>query len=185
MRGRRSLYAVTTRRLAWGLLGGTVVASLAVVGTPVWLLQPFAPQTAEAVAWSWALRRAAPLATLVAAVLSVGLAAALWRRWPDPGREADPAPTTPRTVPRTALVALVTLAMGAAWFARQNHFEWMFRPFPDARFVAASEAHDVPDAEPVIGVADRGEALAFPITRIGYHHLVNTTLGDVPIVATY
>ena len=44
---------------------------------------------------------------------------------------------------------------------------------------------DLKTWEPVIAVADRGDALAFPITRIGYHHLVNTALGGVLIVATY
>lgn len=61
----------------------------------------------------------------------------------------------------------------------------MFRPFPDARFVALEYVTDLPPAEPVIGITGSGDAIAFPITRIGYHHLVNTTLGDVPIVATY
>ena len=41
------------------------------------------------------------------------------------------------------------------------------------------------DADAIGEALDRGEALAFPITRIGYHHLVNTTLGNVPIDATY
>ena len=61
----------------------------------------------------------------------------------------------------------------------------MFRPFPDARFVAAAEATDVPATAPVLGIASTQAALAFPITRLGYHHLVNAMLGDVPIVATY
>lgn len=43
----------------------------------------------------------------------------------------------------------------------------------------------MPAEAPVLGVANATAALAFPITRIGYHHLVNATLGDVPIVATY
>jgi hypothetical protein len=98
-----------------------------------------------------------------------------WRRWL-PGRLAWR---------RIALVALVLPTAAVTWFARQNHFEWMFRPFPDARFVAVDTATDLKPSEPVIGVALGGEALAFPITRIGYHHLVNTTLGRVPIVATY
>ena len=80
---------------------------------------------------------------------------------------------------------LLALTVGVTWFARQNHFEWMFRPFPDPRFVAAAEATDVAATAPIIGVANGAAALAFPITRIGYHHLVNATLGDVPIVATY
>jgi hypothetical protein len=178
---------VTRRAIAWTLLAAAVAIAVAVVGVPVWLLQPFAPQTPQAVEWSWQLRRAAPAGTAVLAVLSLGLAGWLWR--------APVARTvsmsTGRTaairgaVPRVALVLLVASSAGAAWFARQNHFEWMFRPFPDARFLAATDPHGVPATEPVIGVAGNGQALAFPITRIGYHHLVNTTLGDVPIVATY
>jgi hypothetical protein len=37
----------------------------------------------------------------------------------------------------------------------------------------------------VLGVANAAASLAFPITRLGYHHLVNAALADVPIVATY
>lgn len=159
-----------TRGTTWALAVLTAALATAWVAVPVWLLQPFAPQTDSAVAWSWQLRRAAPLVTAVLAVVVLGLAARLWRA---------------RVLARLALVVLVATSAGAAWFARQNHFEWMFRPIPDARFLAATEAHGVAPDEPVIGVSAGTAALAFPITRIGYHHLVNTTLGDVPIVATY
>ena len=178
---------MTGRRLVWGALAVAVLLPIAVVGLPVWLIRPFSAQTPDAVQWSWLLRRAAPMVTAVGAVLSLALAAIVWRH-----------PTTPATTPRgpwiaaygpagrrAALVLILAVSVGAAWFARQNHFEWMFRPLPDARFQAAAEATDVPPESPVVGVAGGGEALAFPITRIGYHHLVNATLGDVPIVATY
>ena len=175
------------RAVAWTLLAGAAAIAFVVVGVPVWLLQPFAPQTPAAVEWSWQLRRAAPAVTALVALVSLGLAAALWRAAPAravaaaPGRSA----VVRRAVRRAVLIALVATMAVAAWFARQNHFEWMFRPFPDARFLAADEAHGVPPEEPVIGVALGADALAFPITRIGYHHLVNATLGGVPIVATY
>ena len=175
---------MTARAAAWALLAAAVAVAVAVVGVPAWLLQPFSPQTPQAVEWSWQLRRAAPAVTAVLAAVTLGLAVALWRR-PAATDRAGRGAAVRRAMTSGVLVLLVASSAGAAWFARQNHFEWMFRPFPDARFLAAADAHGVPADEPVIGVAGSGAALAFPITRIGYHHLVNTTLGDVPIVATY
>jgi Protein of unknown function (DUF3179) len=165
------------RTLLWLLLLVVVAGVLAVVGAPVWLVQPFAPQTPDGLSWSWTLRKAAPTVTLVGLVLTLVPAALLWRR---SGQRRW------GVIRRRSLVAALVLPVAAAaWFSRQNHFEWMFRPFPDPRFVDAAKATDLKPAEPVIAVAERGESLAFPITRIGYHHLVNTALGGVPIVATY
>lgn len=164
-------------RLNWAVVLVALLGSVVVVGLPVWLIQPFAPQTPAGVALSWQLRTLAPRLTVSAWLVVVAASAVL---------AMQPARSRRRHVLRFAGLAIVLGAMtGVAWFARQNHFEWMFRPFPDPRFVAASAATDVEPGEPVIGVARGADALAFPITRIGYHHLVNATLGDVPIVATY
>jgi peptidoglycan/LPS O-acetylase OafA/YrhL len=154
-----------------------VAVSLAVVGVPLWLIRPFAPQTPATVEWSWRLETLAPRLTVGLGLLALAVIVSTLRQ---PARFR-------RTAALRAVVCVVILAGhgGAIWFARQNHFEWMFRPFPDPRFVAASAAADVEPDEPVIGVARGAEAVAFPITRIGYHHLVNTALGDVPIVGTY
>jgi hypothetical protein len=168
---------MTRPTLAWTLAIGAGVVALVVVGVPVWLIQPFAPQTPAGVAWSWRLRQIAPAVSLGAAI--VVLAAAAVIAWL-PARSRRH-----RTLRASGLAVVAAIALATAWFARQNHFEWMFRPFPDPRFVAAAAATDVPAQEPVIGVAGDGAALAFPITRIGYHHVVNATLGAVPIVATY
>ena len=168
---------MTRIRLNWAVVLGALIVSVVVVGLPVWLIQPFAPQTPSGVALSWQLRTLAPRLTVSAWLVVVAAAAVL---------VMQPARSRLRRVLRFAgLAAAVAVVTGAAWFARQNHFEWMFRPFPDPRFVTASAAADVEPDEPVIGVARGADALAFPITRIGYHHLVNATLGDVPIVATY
>ena len=168
---------MTRALVLWTVTVAAGVVAVAVVGLPVWLIQPFAPQTPDAVALSWQLRRAAPGVTGALALVVLAAVAVLWS-WPSLERRR-------LMLRRTALVVIAGVALGAAWFARQNHFEWMFRPFPDPRFVAAAEATDVPTGAPVLGVASGEAALAFPITRLGYHHLVNATLGDVPIVATY
>jgi hypothetical protein len=65
-----------------------LIASLVAVGVPVWLIQPFAPQTPEAVRWSWRLRQIAPDLSLAAALLVVAAAFVMaWRS------AATPAPT--------------------------------------------------------------------------------------------
>jgi hypothetical protein len=171
---------MTGRAAGWVLAGSAVAAAVVVVGVPVWLIQPFAPQTPAAIEWSWRLRQVAPLVTAAAVFVAAAFAAWHWRAHP-----ARPVSSPALWRRRAGLALVVAAASGAAWFARQNHFEWQFRPFPDPRFVSAAAATDVPADEPVLGVANARQALAFPITRLGYHHLVNTTLGEVPIVATY
>ena len=159
------------------IVGATLLPSIVIVGVPVWLIQPFAPQTADALAWSWRLKVLAPGVTLGLGFVALAAVVAALRRADRSSRGG-----IARTV---GLVMLLAGHAAVVWFARQNHFEWMFRPFPDPRFVAAAAATDIEPDEPVIGVARGGDAVAFPVTRIGYHHLVNTTLGDVPIVGTY
>jgi hypothetical protein len=159
------------RRFGWLALFVTCVATLGVVYTPAFLIQPFSAQTASGVSWSYALRQAAPAVSVGGAVVVVAALLTAWRR--------------SRWFGRTLLVALTTIMLATAWFARQNHFEWMFRPVHDVRFTAIPKTTGVVSGELVIAVADGSDALAFPVRRIGYHHVVNTTLGREPIVATY
>ncbi|HXY39729.1 MAG TPA: hypothetical protein VEQ10_08670, partial [Vicinamibacteria bacterium] len=104
------------RRLLWAALATTAVAAVGLVGVPVVLLHPFRPQTPFGVALAYELRRLAPLATIVLLAPATAAALALarrlrWWQWAPLG-----------------LLLLATL--GTCWFARQNHFEWMFRPIP-------------------------------------------------------
>ena len=158
--------------VAWVTLLVVVLAVLTMVLVPVFVIMPFKAQTQGGMELSYTLKRWSPLVSLVASALALGLAVWLW-------------PRSRRWWRKAALVVVIIPLLAATWFARQNHFEWMFRPIPDPRFIAIDQAKDLGSGEPIIAVTDRGEALAFPITRIGYHHLVNTTLGGVPIVATY
>jgi hypothetical protein len=159
------------KRLGWLAVVLACLATVGLVLTPAFVIQPFSAQTASGVSWSYALRQAAPIVSLVGlAVILLALVTG-WRR--------------ARWFGRTGLVVLTLLMLATAWFARQNHFEWMFRPVHDVRFTAISDVKGVIPDELVIAVADGPDALAFPIRRIGYHHVVNTTLGAEPIVATY
>ena len=41
------------------------------------------------------------------------------------------------------------------------------------------------DSDMVLAVENQGEAVAYPIRLMAYHHVVQDTVGGVPLVATY
>ena len=158
------------RRLLWFLLLIIAALALAVVLIPAMVIQPFKPQSPRGLEISFFLKRLAPLFTIVTLVACIALVIKLWRgaRWS-----------------RIALVLLMIPAMLSAWFARQNHFEWMFNPLAHAGYVSANAATFVANSDLVMAVARNGEAAAYPIRPLAYHHLVQDNVGGVPIVVTY
>ncbi len=160
------------RLLAWLVLPVLVIAALALVFTPAWLIQPFRPQTQASLSLSYTLRTWSPLLTIVLVVLVALLSFGLWRgarRW----------------WRKSLLVLALALVCGMAWLARQNHFEWMFRPLPDAAYARVAEADFVAATDMVLAVQLNGEAAAYPVRLMAYHHLVADTVGGTPLVATY
>jgi hypothetical protein len=158
------------RRLLWFLLLIAAAVALAVVIVPAWVIQPFRPQSPRGLEVSFALKGLAPFVTIAALLACVALVVKLWRgaRWS-----------------RVFLVILLLPPAVSAWFARQNHFEWMFNPLANAGYVKAEAATFVGDGDLVMAVARNGEAVAYPIRQLAYHHLVQDTVGRVPIVVTY
>jgi hypothetical protein len=160
------------RPVAWLLLLLTVAAALAVVFVPAWLIQPFRAQTPRAVEVSYFLRSWSPVVTLAAAGVVLALVVWLWR-----GK---------RSWWRRTLLALSLLpVLAATWLARQNHFEWMFNPLPNPAYARAGEAGFVGDGDMVMAIEIDGEAVAYPVRQMAYHHVVHDTVGGVPVAATY
>src|SRR6266852_3567345 len=83
-----------------------------------------------------------------------------------------------------ALVGALVLSVASAVMVRQNYFEWMFHPIAAAGFVSAGDAR-LSDKEMVMAVQIGREARAYPIVQMGYHHILNDTVAEVPIVVTY
>ena len=160
------------RRIAWLALLVVVCAVVAIVAVPVWVIQPFKPQTDRGLAVSYALRRWSPLLSLAGVIISSILVATLWRR-------------SRRWIAKIVLVILLLPVIAAAWFARQNHFEWMFNPSSHSAYAKATEASFIGDEDMVLAVQNQGEAVAYPVRLMAYHHLVEDTVGGTPIVATY
>jgi hypothetical protein len=160
------------RRTTWTLAVLLVLGALAWVLTPVAVIHPFRRQSAFGVALAYELRRTAHLVTLAGLALLLPLLVRLGRdvrrRW--------------QWMP---IGTLALLASGSAWFARQNHFEWMFNPVPKPAYVRASLVDFVEDADMVVAVEIHGDAVAWPVRQMAYHHLVGDTVGGVPLVSTY
>lgn len=160
------------RKLAWLTLLVLIIAALGWVAVPVAVIMPFKAQTARGVAVSYALKSWAPVFTGLALIAALALIVWLWR-----GK---------RSWWRRGLL-LLSLAplLVAAWFARQNHFEWMFHPLANSAYVKASEASFVDDKDMVLAVEVNGEAAAYPVRTLTYHHIINDVVGGRPITATY
>lgn len=159
-------------RAAWLMLLFIVVSVAAMVFIPVWLIQPFAAQTEENVKISFLLRSWSPVSTLIAAVVSIGLAVFIWinsKRW----------------FGKAFLLVPLFLVFVFAWFARQNHFEWMFNPLAQANYAKVSETNFVADDDMVMAVKINGESVAYPVRQMAYHHIVQDVVGGMPITATY
>ena len=75
--------------------------------------------------------------------------------------------------------------MAGAVLARRNAFESFFEPLTRPGYVAAADADHLEDSDLVLGVALGGEAAAYPLAIIGYHHIINERLAGEPFVVTY
>lgn len=56
---------------------------------------------------------------------------------------------------------------------------------PQSKIFADSASNKIASDKLVIGVAINGEAKAYPIQLIGYHHQVRDTIGNTPVMITY
>jgi Protein of unknown function (DUF3179) len=159
------------RRLAM-LLRLVTLFTVSVVIVPVLLLRPFSPQTPAMVATAYALRTISPWLAPSGFALSTVLGAFYLRR-------------RPRRPQLAAAVLAVATAGGAAWLSFQNHFEWMFAPLPGAEYARARDTTFVNDADMVVAVEVGGDAVAYPVRQMAYHHLLNDEVGGLPVVSTY
>ena len=160
------------RVFAWVALMVIAIGVLAIVAAPAWIIQPFKPQTGRGLAVSYMMRAWSPLLTVTSLVVSFVLVGWLW-------------PGTRRRIAKAVLVILLLPVIAAAWFARQNHFEWMFKPLAHSAYAKAPDASFVGDQDMVLAVENQGEAVAYPVRLMAYHHVVQDTVGGTPIVATY
>ena len=157
-------------RWLWILFFVLALTAIGMFFIPAFIIRPFHHQAPRALKLAMSLRQRAALFTLVSALACFILTYMLWRvsgRW---GK------------------AVLGLAMLVVTFssvmARLNYFEWMFHPIAGPQFLAQSESKLDPK-EMIMAVRVAGDARAYPISQMAYHHVLNDVAGGVPIAVTY
>jgi hypothetical protein len=160
-------------RWLWSVALLAVVAlAVAVAAIPMGIMEPFKPQSAAAMALAYTLRRLAPAATLLALAAGVALA---WRLW-----------GSTRWLGRVLLVAALLPIGAACWLARQNLFEWLFPPLARTGYApAAAAAAFVDPGDLVLAIQVQGDAAAYPVRQVAFHHVVEDVVGGTPVAVTY
>jgi Protein of unknown function (DUF3179) len=161
-----------SKLLTWFLLIIVAITAFAVVAIPVYLIQPFAPQTAHGIETSYFLKSWSPVFTIVSAIIALFLSIVIWRN-------------SKRWFTNIALILPLVLIGFSVWFAQQNHFLWMFNPLANSSYAPVSESNFIKDDEMVLAVKINNEAVAYPILQMAYHHVVADVVGGQPITATY
>lgn len=152
-----------------------VLAALAALVTPVWVMRPFRSQGPTELAVALTTLRVAPWILAIAAALSVWMVIRAWPlvspRWLGWSRRIG-----------TALALLLVLA--AAALSRINPYEQMFAPLPGPTFVAVADAPWA--ANDVMMTVRAGDTVrGYPVRVMAYHHVLNDELAGQRIVVTY
>lgn len=166
--------AGSPRGTRWPLipaLAACLAVSLICVAYPLYVIRPFRAQGMRELAVALAVTRVRPSVTFISAVVALA-AAVLYCRGPVRWR---------RRAPAIACAGFVCLL---AFLARVNVYELMFHPIGRPSFTPASHVK-LDGGEKVIAVKVNGEARAYPIRSMSYHHVANDVVGKLAIVATY
>jgi hypothetical protein len=144
--------------------------SAACIAIPMFVIRPFRPQGAGELEIALAVRHVGPWLAGLCAVVVLLLMVRLWK--------------IARTAIRVTLAGLFLVATAGAVLTHVNIFEKMFHPYDSPAFGSADEVKVDAD-DKVLAVKIGQEARAYPIRTMGYHHIVNDTVGGVPIAVTY
>jgi hypothetical protein len=148
-----------------------LLAGLFCAAYPMYVIRPFRAQGPDELAAALVVLRYRPWVTVACALLAVIAAALYWR-------------AGAKRFKQIAMVAGALIVCLSAVASRINVFEIMFHPVSAPAFAAAGTARLDAD-DKVLTVRVGGAARGYPIRAIAYHHIVNDTVGGVPIVATY
>lgn len=152
----------------WTLLAICIVVAFACLAYPIYVIRPFRAQGPRELAAALLMLRFRAVITTVCVLTAI--AALIWYV---------------RARRRFILATLATvLVCGLAYLSHVNLYELMFHPVGKPSFGPAA-ASKLDGGEEVIAVNVHGQARAYPVRIISYHHVVNDTVGGVPIVATY
>jgi hypothetical protein len=157
-------------RAFWAAFVAFVIAGVGLFLVPAFIIRPFKYQSPGALHTALVFRQFAPAGTIVAACAVLAVAALLWSH--------------ARRLRKIAMVVGVLLVIGAAIMSRMNYFEWMFHPVAQPGFEKADDVK-LDAGEMVLALDFNGDARAYPVREMAYHHIVNDVVGGVPVAVTY
>jgi hypothetical protein len=163
----RNKYVTTCLILLVACLG---VALLCLV-YPIYVIRPFRPQGTRELAIALNVLQYRGLATMLSSAVALIALICYWRSRPRLREKIFVA------------IAFVCICLCAA-LSRVNVYERMFHPVGTPAFESAHETK-LDGSEKILGVRVNGAARAYPVRSIAYHHVVNDTVGGLPLVATY
>jgi hypothetical protein len=137
---------------------------------PAFVIRPFRYQSPAGLMLALRIKQWAPLGTAVGFAICAVLFLMLWpkmRRWNE-----------------ILVGASLLLVAACSAMTRVNYFEWMFHPVPRPGFEAANQTK-LDSGEMVLTLNFNGDARAYPVREMAYHHIVNDVVGGVPVAATY
>ena len=163
---------VSPANLRWVQISYWAVAlvTCALFLVPAFIIRPFAFQSPRGLMTAISIKQWAPLGAAVGFAICAVLFLMLWpkmRRW------------------NGILVgASLLLVATCSAMTRVNYFEWMFHPVHQPGFEASSQTK-LDSGEMVLTLNFNGDARAYPVREMAYHHIVNDVVGGVPVAVTY
>ena len=137
---------------------------------PAFIIRPFSFQSPRGLMLAIAVKQWAPWGAAVGFTACAVLFLLIW-------------PTT-RKWSGIALGVSLFLVAACAAMTRVNYFEWMFHPVHQPGFEPSSQTK-LDSGEMVLALNFNGDARAYPVREMAYHHIVNDVVGGVPVAVTY
>lgn len=138
---------------------------------PLYIIYPFRYQSPVQLKFALRIVQLRPYVGILLSALAVVFAVWCWRRHT-------------RMVAKVAAAFVAVCTLAVAILSRINVYELMFHPSDQPSFAAADKTK-LDGGEQVIAIQVGQAARAYPIRVISYHHIVNDTVGGLPVVATY
>jgi len=152
-------------------IAAALAISLFFLAYPLYVIRPFRHQGPRELAVALQMLRLRPGVEMLCAVTALLAAILYWR-------------AQPKLLRKLAAAFAVLLVFLFTGLSHVNVYEIMFHPMGRPNFRAAADSK-LDGAEMVMAVHLGGEARAYPIRIVSYHHIVNDVVAGIPIVATY
>lgn len=160
----------SSRYFCWVVFLVSALVGIGLFFVPGLIIRPFSHQAPSALVLAMSLRQRAPWGTLIAAIICAIFALVLWQGG--------------NLRRKIVICSVLFLVAFSAVMSRLNYFEWMFHPVDSPQF--ESEAASKLDAgEMILAVRFGGDARAYPIRQMAYHHILNDVVNGTPVAVTY